>query len=119
MFIRDLAPDSLVHSGIIHTLDPQQTVAQALAIKDGRIIAIGSDAEILPLAGEHTQHINLQGRCTIPGIFDSHAHLLEDDAPKFLLGRVGTKAILQMPPRPVACPPAGTLTLLPTSIQSF
>ena len=77
MFIRDLAPDSLVHSGIVHTLDPQQTVAQALAIKDGRIIAIGSDAEILPLAGEHTQHINLQGRCTIPGIFDSHAHLLE------------------------------------------
>ncbi|MFN8443132.1 MAG: amidohydrolase [Caldilineaceae bacterium] len=77
MIVRDLSPDTIVFNGVIHTLDPQSTVTQALAIKDGRIIALGADAEILPLAGTQTQRIDLRGGCTIPGIFDSHAHLLE------------------------------------------
>ena len=40
-------------------------------------MAVSADAEITALAGPHTQHINLAGRSAIPGIFDSHNHLLE------------------------------------------
>ncbi|MGB0387054.1 MAG: amidohydrolase [Ardenticatenaceae bacterium] len=77
MRIRDLSPDLLLTNGKVYTLDAHNTVAQAMAIKDGRILAIGSDAQIGSLGGEHTQRIDLKGRTAIPGIFDSHAHLWE------------------------------------------
>lgn len=77
MQIKDLSPDSILFNGQIYTLDDEQTVAQAVAIKDGRFVAVGTDTEIKPLAGSYTQSLDLKGRTVIPGIFDSHAHLQE------------------------------------------
>ena len=77
MKIKDLSPDTILSNGQIYTLDPAGTIAQAVAIKEGRIVAVGADAEIKTLAGPHTQRINLGGRSAIPGLFDSHNHLLE------------------------------------------
>lgn len=87
---RSLAPDLILHGGRIHTLEAHDTVVDALAIKDGRIVAAGSDGAILPFAVETSkmaqpgqasspfvQLIDLEGRTVIPGIMDAHNHLLE------------------------------------------
>ncbi len=52
-------------------------IAQAVAVKDGRFLAIGHTPEIEALAGEQTERIDLNGRTVIPSLFDSHAHMLE------------------------------------------
>ncbi|RLC78005.1 MAG: amidohydrolase [Chloroflexi bacterium] len=75
--IQNLSPDTILFNGQIFTLDAAGATAQAVAIKDGRIVAVGGNAEIKTLAGDHTRNIDLGGRPAIPGIFDSHNHLLE------------------------------------------
>ncbi len=72
-----LAPDLILHNGLAHTLDDNCPTASAVAVKDGRILAVGQDSEITPLAGSGTETIDLGGRTVIPGLFDSHAHLQE------------------------------------------
>ncbi len=75
--MHDLAPDLILHNGVFHTVAPDQPRAQAVAIKDGRFAAVGADAAITPLAGAHTRVIDLAGKCALPGIFDSHNHLMQ------------------------------------------
>ena len=77
MKARDLSPDLILLNGRIFTLDAENTVAQAVAVKDGRIVAVGGDGEIEALAGPNTRRIALGGRAVIPGLFDSHNHLME------------------------------------------
>lgn len=77
MIIRDLTPDLVMTNGRFYTLDPRNPIAEAVAVKDGRFFAIGSSAEISGLAGDHTKRVDVNGRCVIPGIFDSHAHMVE------------------------------------------
>jgi len=80
MIIRDLSPDLILTEGRIYTLDADGTVAQAVAIKDGRFLAIGDDAAIAALAGPATRQISFGNRAVIPGLFDSHVHMLESGA---------------------------------------
>ena len=75
--LETLAPDVILHHGVIHTLDAVNTVVSAIAIKNGRILVSDDYTKLLPLAASHTKVIDLAGRTVIPGIFDSHAHLLE------------------------------------------
>ena len=70
-----LAPDAILHNARIYTMDARQPLAQAVAIKDGRFLAVGQEAEITPLAAAHTRVVDLQGSTVLPGIFDSHNHL--------------------------------------------
>ena len=77
MRAKDLSPDLILLNGKIHTLDAKGTTAQAVAAKDGRFVAIGGGAEIQAMAGSNTRHIDLGRRTVIPGIFDSHNHLME------------------------------------------
>jgi hypothetical protein len=72
-----LAPDLVLHNGLIHTLDSACPIASAVAVKGDRILAVGQDPEITPLAGSNTELIDLGGRPVLPGLFDSHAHLQE------------------------------------------
>lgn len=69
-------PDIIFHNGQITTLDRAKPVASAVAIKDGRFLAVGNDAEILPLAGAGTRKINLNRRSVLPGLFDNHTHVV-------------------------------------------
>ncbi len=69
-----IAPDLIVYGGRIATMDSADRFVSALAARDGRIVAIGSDEEITVLAGPATETIDLDGRTAIPGIIDSHAH---------------------------------------------
>lgn len=66
----------VLRGGRIATLDERVPQAQAIALRGGRIVALGSDAEIASSIGPDTQVIELSGRRVIPGIVESHAHLL-------------------------------------------
>jgi predicted amidohydrolase YtcJ len=68
--------DLILHNGAITTLDPARPTAQALAVTGGRITAVGTDAEVLKARGPGTTVIDLQGRRVIPGLNDTHLHLI-------------------------------------------
>ena len=68
------APSHIFHSGKILTVDPQFRTLQAFAIRDGRIVAVGTNAEITKLAGAGTERIDLGGKTVMPGLIDSHVH---------------------------------------------
>lgn len=60
----------------IITLDARRPRGQALLAREGRVVAVGSLTDVLPLAGAHVKRINLEGHVVLPGLFDSHVHLL-------------------------------------------
>ncbi len=68
--------DMILYNGKITTMDPEIPVAEAIAIKNDKIMAVGSDQEILTLAGERTLKMNLGGSRIIPGLIDNHVHPL-------------------------------------------
>lgn len=70
------APDLILRDGRITTLDAATPDAQALSIKDGLINAVGTTADIMRTAGPGTKFIDLAGRRVIPGLNDSHTHLI-------------------------------------------
>ncbi|HEY1773593.1 MAG TPA: amidohydrolase [Gammaproteobacteria bacterium] len=69
--------DLVLEHGTLATLEAAQPTAQALAVKDGRIVAIGSDADIQPYIGKATQVIDLKGAFAMPGFIEGHGHFLE------------------------------------------
>ncbi len=64
-------------NGKIITVDPDDRVVEALAIRDGRVITVGSNEEVRPLIGPGTVVIELGGRAVTPGLVDSHNHTVE------------------------------------------
>ncbi|MHB0856910.1 MAG: amidohydrolase [Anaerolineae bacterium] len=66
--------DIVLYGGAVRTMDKARPRAEALAIRGDRIVAVGSSDEILPLAGNDTERIDLQGRTVIPGFEDAHVH---------------------------------------------
>jgi len=67
------SPDMILHHGQITTLDPKHPEAKSLAIKDGRILGV-DDAE--SQRGPNTVVIDLNGRRVVPGLDDSHLHVI-------------------------------------------
>ncbi len=76
MPVRSLAPDLVILGAAITTMDDANPRAAAVAVKDGRFVAVGSDDEVAPLAGAGTTVIRLSGAPVVPGIIDAHNHLL-------------------------------------------
>ncbi len=70
------AADLVLRNGRITTLDRSRPEAAAIAIRDGLIAAIGTEPDVLRLAGEDTRSVDLGGRRVIPGLNDSHTHLI-------------------------------------------
>src|SRR6266545_3563946 len=68
--------DTILFNGKVVTLDAAAPTAEALAVRDGKIIAVGRSADIRNLAGPGTQVIDLAGRTVIPGLIDSHMHAI-------------------------------------------
>ena len=71
---KNAGPDLILKSGRIATLDAPRPFAEAVAVQDGRFLAVGSDEEILRLRDAKTEMIDLGGRTVIPGLNDSHMH---------------------------------------------
>lgn len=66
----------ILTNGQFHTLDSEAPLAEAVAIKDGKIIAVGNESWVMSFASEETQRVDLQGHTVIPGLNDSHLHLI-------------------------------------------
>ncbi|NJM40385.1 MAG: amidohydrolase family protein, partial [Anaerolineae bacterium] len=75
--ILDPAPDLILHNGAITTFVNELPRCSAIACKHGRVVAIGSDADVLPLASPRTHIVNLAGKTVVPGLNDAHNHMLE------------------------------------------
>ncbi|AMT88447.1 MULTISPECIES: amidohydrolase [Pseudomonas] len=71
-----MSADLILFNGQFHTVDREKPLASAVAIKDGRFVAVGNDAEAMALKGNVTQVVDMKGRCVIPGLNDSHLHLI-------------------------------------------
>jgi predicted amidohydrolase YtcJ len=70
------APDLVLHNGRFTTLNRANPTASAVAIKDGKFIAVGDDAYVMSLAGTATKVIELKGRSVLPGLIDNHTHVV-------------------------------------------
>jgi predicted amidohydrolase YtcJ len=68
------AADLILHNGVIWTVDSNNSTAQALAIKDGKLIVVGANQAALKLRGPKTQVIDLRGQFVTPGFNDNHVH---------------------------------------------
>jgi len=69
-------PDLIFSNGKIITVDERFSIAQAVAIRGGLIVATGTNQEIVQLADPNTRRIDLKGKAVIPGLIDNHMHLL-------------------------------------------
>src|SRR4029079_1063817 len=67
--------DLILHGGRVYTVDANDRVVEAVAIRDGRIVAVGSTDEIRRLAGPGTRQVALGGRAVVPGFIDGHPHM--------------------------------------------
>ena len=71
-----MEPDLILLHGKITTLDAAKPEATALAVTNGEISAIGGDDDVLRLAGPDTKQVDLRSRRVIPGLNDSHLHVI-------------------------------------------
>ena len=67
---------TILTGGRVLTVDAGFSIVEALALRDGRVLAAGSDAEIEALAGPGTRRLPLEGRTALPGLIDAHCHML-------------------------------------------
>src|SRR3954463_8694453 len=67
-------PDLIVHHGKIVTADPTFSVHEAMSVEGGKIIAVGTDADVLATKGEETALLDLGGKTVLRGLIDSHVH---------------------------------------------
>lgn len=70
--------DTVLYGGKVYLVDPAFRTASAIAIRGARIAAVGDDTEILALAGPRTRRVHLQGATVLPGLIDSHVHLVKE-----------------------------------------
>ncbi|WP_310397919.1 amidohydrolase [Hymenobacter sp.] len=68
--------DLIIHRARVVTLDPARPTATAVAVRAGKLLKVGADAEVLRLKGPNTRVVDAQGRTLIPGLNDSHLHVI-------------------------------------------
>jgi len=78
------APDLILTNANVYTVDAGRSRAEAVAVRGGRIVAVGAAGEVEPLAGPRTQVLDLARRLVLPGFIDAHMHAA--DAVHTLLG---------------------------------
>jgi len=66
--------DAVYKNGRIYTVNEAQPWAEAVAIKDGKFVVVGSNADVEGMAGDGTEVFDLEGQFVMPGVFDLHAH---------------------------------------------
>jgi predicted amidohydrolase YtcJ len=66
--------DLVLRGGAVYTVDAARRRAEAVAVRDGRIVAVGTDAHVRELVGPRTEVVELRGRMLLPGFQDAHVH---------------------------------------------
>ena len=70
-----MSPDLVIFNGNVITVDDDFSIAEAVAIKDTRILGVGSNSDMKKLSGDNTRLLDLKGATVLPGINDAHCHL--------------------------------------------
>jgi predicted amidohydrolase YtcJ len=83
--------DRIIRGGPIVTVDPARPTAEAVAIAGGKIVAVGTEAEVMPHRGPQTEVTDLAGKTLVPGFIDGHSHF-------FTCGDVQVQALCASPP---------------------
>jgi predicted amidohydrolase YtcJ len=86
-------PELVLIKGKILTMDLGSTVAEALAVRDGKILAVGSNAAIKLLEGPQTQVIDLAGKTVVPGMIDTHAHFKAAGLAEYVVNMSRAKSV--------------------------
>ena len=68
--------DMVINNGIIYTMDDFYPLAEAVAIRDGKIIAVGSEYAVGPYIGSETKILDLNGKTMVPGLIEGHGHFM-------------------------------------------
>ncbi|MBX6362413.1 MAG: amidohydrolase [Gemmatimonadetes bacterium] len=68
-------PDAVYYNGHVVTVDKNFSIAEAIAVTDGRISAVGTNDEVRRAAGPDTRQVDLHGKTVLPGFYDNHVHL--------------------------------------------
>lgn len=84
--------DLVITNARIYTVDPTRPLADAMAVRDGRVAFVGSERGALALRGSNTRVVDLDGNTVIPGITDAHAHLLNLGVSLRTVDLVGTSS---------------------------
>lgn len=105
--------DVVFTGGVVHTVDAQNSIAEAVAVSDGRILAVGSNADVLATAGPQTRHYELDGRGLLPGFIDAHQHFVGVGGAQYAIdckapGMDSVRAIAEEVRKRAASQPAGT-----------
>ena len=66
--------DFILRNAKVATVDAKFSLAQAVAVRGDKLLAVGSNADIAKLAGPNTRIVDAQGRLVVPGLMDSHTH---------------------------------------------
>lgn len=85
-------PNTIYYDARVYTVDTEFSMAQAIAVRDGRIQHVGSSQDILKLAGPETTVVDLDGKTVVPGLIDAHGHLLGLGQSLQTLNLVGTES---------------------------
>ena len=76
--VQKVAADRVYTNGRIYTVNKQQPWAEAVAVGDGRLLVVGSQADVAAVTGDETEVVDLAGRFVMPGLIDPHTHMFED-----------------------------------------
>jgi len=100
--------DRILYNGTIVTVDSANTVAEAVAVKDGKIAAVGTEVEVMQWRGTGTELTDLEGKTVLPGFVEPHSHL----------SFVGVKLnVANLSPPPVG--PVGSLADLKQALREY
>jgi predicted amidohydrolase YtcJ len=94
--------DMILYNARIHTVDENRPTGEAMAIRDGMVLFVGSRRGAEALAGERTERVDLQGTTVIPGMVDAHVHLMGLGAALRNIDLVGTRSYDEVIPLVVA-----------------
>lgn len=89
-------PNLIFYNAKLHTQDKRYPDATAIAVRDGKILVLGSDADVLALADADTEKVDLHGRRVLPGLADAHIHLYEWAALLRMLVLDDVKSIVEL-----------------------
>lgn len=88
-----ISADLIISNAKIATLDPSDRIAAALAVRQGRFVAVGDEADVTAFSSEATRRIDAGGKLVVPGLIDGHAHMDREGLKDMLPTLSGCKSI--------------------------
>jgi len=88
----EMFADLVLFNGKVVTVDVKESIVEAVAVKFGRVLHVGSDEDVKAYVGDDTEVIDLKGRTVIPGLIDSHCHMASTGLSKLMTVNLSEEA---------------------------